>query len=859
MSFLKLLRRQRDLRSIRTATQNGNTQKLVELLTEHPDLLSETLQEAHVAYEEGLTQEYLTYIVALACCNVSGTKELLQHLLVEVKEHNLWHKLNEKDALCLAEFIRNSGDWSLYETLLSVYSDQNFKRVRENLEHIPSKQWTQQALRRDNFRRDAIDILMSRLLSTSNERHRTGLRDLLIETFKEIQAQFVNAVESYSRRDEVQELVRQISLLMFVCQASPSSEILQIIAQELESWPFQALISAANILTKAPSKEWTPYLRMVWTKRVDNIIRQDKRDFGYAPQRIPPEDELVAYAVLAALGACAAVDSDYHNFDIDKSLSLEYQELVDERNDLFQSSNKMIEALKEEYPEAFSKKHSPLEFNWQQPKVENDPLFLERQTEVRNLKEKIKELDKAINAQRHQLRELWSPGYLLRRILEDGQQYPIGVQQGAALGIYLLVKNGHLDNESKRSLQERLSAIVYDKDNGQEFRERRILLLFDTSKLEMCNALRAGIEWMTWIANFRKIEPLVNDNQKQDNSGDVVQEIPLTGDEISIAASPEILPVNIQYETTQETISDYYDLYSIVKLLWLKLPGAVEFFTRHPLRLMLFDDRRKILGQYSEDGCSLRLWTRYTPPKDVGEVHYRYLTIDDRTSPNSMGIYYRLFRHPLLAVPVIYHEYLHYAGVSNTPSHGLKNEMEVWLRETIFTRGLFAELVPSDQALIPNYIGVYLNTIQEIKLPHFVYRLLAKIQDDFTFESFKNEIICIYGEQLSEQEALEKASEKIELLNSKIAENNIAQTWNPQVQYPLLDTYETHEITENYRNILIQRYMQSHKLTIQERDLILAEDNSQNALSAWQQHANLLFAFSSAVLHGVPLRILILT
>lgn len=860
MSFLKPLRRLRDIRTMRTAAQNGNTQKLIELLTENPDLISDSFWEAQTAYEQGFTEDYLAYIVALASCKVSETKELLQQLLAEVKDRNRWHTLNEKEAVCLAEFVRDSGELSLYEALLSVYSDENFRGVRENLENIPSEQWTQQALCRDNFRRDAIDILMFHFISTSDQKRRTTTKDLLNETFKEVQERFLNAMGNYPWYDEAIELVRQINLFMFICQASPSPEVLQIIVQKLESWSFEVLVSAANILAKIPSNEWTPYLSKVWTDRIDNIVRQDERNFfNYTPQRLPPEDELVAYAVLVALGACAAVDSDYHNFDVDKSLSLEYQQIVNKRNELFKTSNRIIEELKEEYPKVFSKRRSPFEFSWKETEEENDPLFLERQTKVRNLREQIKELDKDLKTQRHRLRKLWSPGYLLQRILEDRQWYPVGVQQGAALGIFLLAKNGHLDNETKRSLQECLSAVVYDEDSGQEFRERRILLLDDTSQLEMCSSLRAGIEWMILIANFPRIEPPINKHYKQDNSGEVVQEISQIGYETSIAAPSNMLQVDVHYETTQEDINDYYDLYSIVKLLWLKLPGAVEFFTRHPLRLMLLDDRRKILGQYSEDGCSLQLWTRYTPPKDAGEVHYRYLTIDDRTAPNSMGIYYRLFRHPLLAVPVLYHEYLHYAGVTNTPGHGIKNEMEVWLREIIFTRGLFAELVPSDQALIPNYIGMYLKTIQEVKLPHFVYRLLAAIQDDSAFESFKNEIIYIYGEQLSKQDALEKASEKIELLNSKIEENNIAQTWDPQVQYPLLDSYETNEITEDYRKILIQRYMQPHKLTIQERDMILAEENSQKALAAWQQHANLLFAFSSAMPHGIPIRILILT
>lgn len=78
-------------------------------------------------------------------------------------------------------------------------------------------------------------------------------------------------------------------------------------------------------------------------------------------------------------------------------------------------------------------------------------------------------------------------------------------------------------------------------------------------------------------------------------------------------------------------------------------------------------------------GVFLREWLNAVLPDDqslreAGRVHRRHLLLDDRSSPNSMGLCCRLLRHPVAALPAIYHEYPHYSGPDGDPDHRIENE-----------------------------------------------------------------------------------------------------------------------------------------------------------------------------------------
>src|SRR5262249_36307308 len=128
-----------------------------------------------------------------------------------------------------------------------------------------------------------------------------------------------------------------------------------------------------------------------------------------------------------------------------------------------------------------------------------------------------------------------------------------------------------------------------------DFEERIIRILPDARLLELTRELADGLDWMTAI-----VDPDGPNAGVQDNLRDVV------------------------------------------KLLSAYLPGVLQFLHRFPLRLMPLERHRQILGLYSRDKVAITLWTRYTPPKwfpgakaeELGEVHKRYLEVDDRSAPN---------------------------------------------------------------------------------------------------------------------------------------------------------------------------------------------------------------------------------
>src|SRR5262249_8555735 len=120
-----------------------------------------------------------------------------------------------------------------------------------------------------------------------------------------------------------------------------------------------------------------------------------------------------------------------------------------------------------------------------------------------------------------------------------------------------------------------------------------------------------------------------------------------------------------------EGMNPYADLETTVRRLHEFVPGVLEFLRLFPLLLMTLHDHNGVLGVPQRNGCSLDFVTRYTPPWGAGKVHQRTLHLRDRTTPNAMGIPHRLLRHPLLVLPVIYHEALRHLGASETDGQGI--------------------------------------------------------------------------------------------------------------------------------------------------------------------------------------------
>jgi len=190
--------------------------------------------------------------------------------------------------------------------------------------------------------------------------------------------------------------------------------------------------------------------------------------------------------------------------------------------------------------------------------------------------------------------------------------------------------DGRLTEDTRESVLQSMRHAVND-EHDLGFRERYIQLTAGASLREFETVVRDGLDWIMDVLSgtYRVDHP----------------------------AEPEQFP----------------DLSRPLSLRCELVPDAVAFLRKHPLRLMTLDDHQQLLGKYVRNGCGVSLWYQYTPPEKVGKVHARWIELVNRGSPNSMGFYYRLFRHPALCLPVIYHEYLHYAGTGDTPDRGIGN------------------------------------------------------------------------------------------------------------------------------------------------------------------------------------------
>lgn len=822
--------------SVRKAAEHGDLETLITMLAQNPDLILSAITDCREAYSHGRLDECLTYVLAFIRHDIRDIREVLEGLLTQRKPH-LWRRLSATDAQRLVKYAHIAGGTTLYGQVLYVLGDDLFEQVCPERRNDLYVTWIRQAIQRDNFQREAIDRLAYDRFFESDANEQAKIDELLDDCFEQTQNQ---VIESWSRRSnqEAENLVRQLALLALACKKSPRHQVLDSIAQTLDHLPFYAVTSAAELITRTPDPLWIPKLKDVWLERLEPLVRMDDGDRDYLSRQLPPQTELAAFAILVAFGACGATDKTYHNLDADRSRSTEYEHMTKTYSQLVESYNKLLTELKSVFPQVFSETSS----NWlsREQDIESlkatNPKFRAGHDRLRTLSGQISETKSKIKARRDQLNWLWSPGYLLRDILNGDQRYSVGIRQGAALGLHLLVQNSNLDGHTKSMLQENLTASMHHEDANRDFRERRVLLLPQACRVEICHALQSGIEWMLNIANTPKPATTITTTERSVSPSETV----VDETDVSIAAHAEAdSSLSLSGESTHvhETIEDYEGLYHSVQLLCAKLPHAVQFLGEYPLRLMRSDDHQRILGQYRQNGCALEFWTRYTPPKRVGKVQSRYLRLDDRTAPNSMGLDYRLFRHPLIVAPVIYHEYLHYAGVNNRPNHGIANEAEVWLREIVFMKNIFVQCAPDNSEMLKQYIGSYLKALYDINATSLLRRLFEDPRGNSGLQSMNETITALYGRQLDETEASVETHQEIGRQNMGIVLNNMVQTWDPEIAYPLLSTPETTQLTETYQTLLIQSRTRRNTLSISEWNSILSEEECKQALAVWDAWA----------------------
>lgn len=598
-----------------------------------------------------------------------------------------------------------------------------------------------------------------------------------------------------------------------VLGAQTAQPSLQMLAPRdpLSMWT-EALAISARPSTKdgVRLREWWFDLR--------NRVRQAYSE--RTPTRPDVYTEATAAAVLAAWGECAAIDSACQDFAADRQIATRYESILHKMEQAMAPLNRIRERMsvvlavaryqmgdhgfEDVLPRESIPVHSARDLlgltEAMRPRTNHIPVP-ELIAMVRSLKQEydkqsqvVQELHRMLEEERQQCEAKLSPGYLLLMVLRDGQAYSPVVRQGAAWGLHVLRTQGHLVKESQDEVFRSIQGAVTGP-GAAKFCERSVLLHPEAKDADLHRALRDGLRWMGEIA-------------EGDYSGSCNKRI---------------------------TISPWA-LKQTLGLLALWVPGFSAFLRSYPLHLMRLDHHHQLLGKMVRRGCDISLWTRYTPPDEVGPVHNRWLELDDRSVPNAMGIYFRLLEHPVLGIPVIYHEYLHYAGAGNVPGEGLANEAEVLVREILFTRVLLARLAPDHPEGAPAFERALVDCATLLGVQPLLSQLLWPVESPEIVEPLNTKVEAIYGRPLQPPEASSHAAAHIQLLNLQIKFANVSQTWCPEVSWPRLGEPGTEDIERRFREIVVRRLTTANRISREDHARILEEGSVAQWQKEWHEY-----------------------
>jgi hypothetical protein len=569
------------------------------------------------------------------------------------------------------------------------------------------------------------------------------------------------------------------------------------------------ILRAADLLRHHPSLDWIAPLRKLWLG-MDERVRQEHAG---GPDKIAEVDhgmssklELAANAVLAALGACASLDKSFRSFEQDEETSQGLSEAIDHHTRLVEYHNGLVEDYRKRAIDAFGKRTS---------------VDRELSGEIRRVQDELAELSKRITNLRKR-REEHSAGFILWCVVRETRRYPTSVRQGAAWGLHFLYHKGLLDETTRARVFIAINQAVSGPAN-RDFRERRVQLLPGQNQAELAAALHDGLQWVVDLAENNYTRGSVEKNTTMAASPCLSKQA-LHGMSVPATSSVWAVP---SVEELEETVS----------LLCELMPEALAFLTQYPLRLMPLDDHSHVLGVYTQDGCSVSFWTRYTGEHFSGKVEQRYLRLVDRSTPNSMGIYYRLFRYPLLVLPVLYHEHLHYGGPHGDPERGIANEAEVLLREVLFARGLIARLAQSvPESDVSAFERKLVNQALSEGLEGLLLQWLCDFDNEGELESINAMILATYGDRLFGAQAEEKIRRYFLEQNVEIqrANDTEAAFWCPTIRWPLLEDISS--LSAQYSQILSRRWQCRHHLSRKERDSILLEPSSRASQIAWEAY-----------------------
>ncbi len=612
------------------------------------------------------------------------------------------------------------------------------------------------------------------------------------------------------------------------------------------------VVRAADLLGDFPCTEWIDPLRRAWLA-VDDLVRREARDeqLERDPMRL-----MAAQSLAVALGTCAALDPQMRILVRDEAGRKQRHEAlghqIDQRNRLVAKYNQLIA----------------------QHHAGKDVIDA-----LRKQQDEIGEHDQKIQRAREALRTELTPAALLLHTLSDAQAFPLEVRQGAAWGLHRILEEGALEGESRERVRERLAAVLHDQELNESALRDRIAAQLPEGDPRIRELLVAAERYgddrdaEELAAKVHRLAPEVPTLTKEIRDG-VETSSQSRGQGEFGERMLRILPgarllelegalrrglrwmVELVEGRTGGDPALEENLLRTASLVGQELPDVMDFLSRYPLRLMTLHRHRQILGQYSRDKVHIQFWTRYTPPRwfrganpsELGEVHRRYLDLDDRSTPNAMGLYYRLFEHPALVLPVLYHEFMHYGGPEGDPARAIENETEVLLREVLFARHLLARLAPAEDAGLPAYEAELAAAIRHTELLGLAQQLFFDFEDDGNLNAINDQIAETYGEGLDAATAMATVEKRIAYWNRTIElENQIDEAkrfWCPEVDWPRLGTRETRDLTEHLRAVLSRALQQNHRLDFKRRDQVLSEPVCRRHRDDWSTYRRRPDAFA---------------
>ncbi len=757
--------------AIAQACEHSQPSAIAEFLKEYPD--QETTIEARAIRECDSGGVWYGLMLALGLIQFSSPRALnVLRRLLDGRYSIPWNRLSEQQMSSIIDYLCNQG--ALAE-------------VGQLAPHLNKKQI--QALRLDQSHPAFLDLL--KLLLDLKRPVDQIVDELLEAATKEVTTSLESDSSTFKRCEQASKMLLSeghvnealnILTVLSLGGIKPNEAALEQIATSLPNLSDDAIARAGNLFWRYPSQNWISILKDIWLSIADELRYDPEQEI---PDRINPNLDAAANAVAVALGACAARDSSYRDFSEDIKLNEEEPDAIEKYNHTVTEYNQLIKQYRSSSSTRKQQKSIEERLKALKPQLENQSRFLKQQFKNEH-----------------------SPGYLLLQVLRSSHIYPVSARQSAAWGLHLLRTHGHLKEETKNELFVALCEVNSAEDD--QFRERHVRFLPGGSVLELTEALRNGLQWMS----------------------DLI--------EGEYSTSPHL-------EQANKLPDEFPRLQEIVSLIYEMLPGALNFLQHYPLRLMPLSYHKKLLGQYSKTGGSLVYWTRYTPPKDVGPVHMRYIGVEDRSTPNSMGIYYKLFSHPVLALPVIYHEFMHYGGPKGDPSQGIANETEVLLRELLFARYLIAQLAPPSDHELPAFEESLVQEIKRSELESLQWQLVHNFSDDMVLAHINREVIELYGEQLSDDEVEERLAQQMIQENLGIKLQNILLTWNPEITWPQLGSPKTKTVINHYREMHKRLWTRWHRVNPLERDSLLRSDPCLSQVMTWERYINRKYALQHLV------------